>query len=257
MKKSVHSGHRERVRQRFIKDGIDGFEEHQILELLLFFGIPQKDTNQMAHDLMDRFGNFAGVLEAERHDLKQIKGMTDNAACLISMILPLYNRYIEDLHKRTNNLLEPADIAAYLRPKYFEGGYRERVFVLCYDQNKNFIACRQLSEGDCNSSDFDIRELGRIVLETNCSFVIVSHNHPHAIHLPSNADINVTRMAIDFLATLKVVLLDHVIVSDTDYTSMARSRSTLRLFFDEEQMLSEETIKNVREYERYKKGLTD
>ena len=64
-------------------------------------------------------------------------------------------------------------------------------------------------------------------------------------------------MAIDFLATLKVVLLDHVIVSDTDYTSMARSRSTLRLFFDEEQMLSEETIKNVREYERYKKGLTD
>ncbi len=251
-KKNPHAGHRQKVRDRFCEAGFKGMPDHNVLEMLLFEGIPYKDTNEMAHELIEKFGDFAGVLEANRHDLLKIKGMTRNAACSISMILPLYNRYIESLQKRKTNLFEPEDIANYLRPKYFEGGCRERVFVLCYDLENHLLACRQINEGDFKSTDFDLREFARIVLETNCSKVIISHNHPHAIHLPSHSDIELTKKIRDFLEPFKVELVDHIIVSDIDYASMARGRSTMYLFFCDDEPSDDQT-KSIIEYARSKR----
>lgn len=230
-KKNIHKGHREKMKSRFREAGFKGMAPHNILEILLYYGIPQKDTNTMAHELVEKFGNFAGVLEANYHDLMTVKGMTKNAADLISMILPLYNCYVEDLHSRKPGPVKPEDIAEYLRPKFFEGGCRERVFVLCYDNSKHLIACRQLNEGDFKSSSFDIREFGRIVLQTNCASVIIAHNHPHSIPLPSSEDIQLTRYVYDFLSTLKVNLDDHIIVSDTEFNSLAGNKKTMSIFY--------------------------
>ena len=250
--KNIHSGHREKVRQKFYETGFSGMAPHNVLEMLLFEGIPYKDTNEMAHELIEKFGDFAGVLEANRHDLLKVKGMTRNAACTISMILPLYNRYIESLQKRKSDLIEPKDIADYLRPKYFEGGCRERVFVLCYDLENHLLACRQINEGDFKSTDFDLREFARIVLETNCSKVIISHNHPHAIHLPSMSDIELTKKIRKFLEPFKVDLVDHIIVSDTDFASMARGRKTMHIFYFDDEPTDMQT-KAIVEYERSKR----
>ncbi len=226
-----HNFHRKHMRERFYEAGFKGMADHNVLEMLLYFGIPRRDTNDIAHELINTFGSYADVFEANRHDLMKVKGMTETAACLIKMIVPFYNRYVDNLHEREPSPVDPAEIAEFLRPKYHEGSCRERVFVLCYDSSNHLITCRLLNEGDINSSAFDIREFGRIVLETNCSSVIISHNHPHSISLPSKDDIRATRAVIELLDMLKVTLKDHVIVSDTDFTSMASHRQTLTLFY--------------------------
>ncbi len=226
-----HNSHRKHMRERFYEAGFKGMADHNVLEMLLFFGIPRRDTNDIAHELINTFGSYADVFDANIHDLMKVKGMTETAAYLIKMIIPFYSRYVENLKKREPSPLEPEEIADYLRPKYYEGSCRERVFVLCYDSMNHLITCRLLNEGDICSSAFDIREFGRIVLETNCSSVIISHNHPHCISQPSKDDIKVTRAVIDLLDMLKVELKDHIIVSDNGYTSMANFRNTLTLFY--------------------------
>ncbi len=226
-----HKFHRKRMREQFYETGFRGMADHNVLEMLLYFGIPQKNTNDIAHDLINTFGSYSDVFEANRHDLMKVKGMTETAACLIKMVIPVYSRYVQRLNERGPSPVEPKEVADYLRPMYHEGSCRERVFVLCYDSSDHLITCRLLSEGDICSSAFDIREFGRIVLETNCSAVIISHNHPHSISLPSKDDVRVTRKVIELLDVLKVTLKDHIIVSDNDYTSMANFRQTLPMFY--------------------------
>lgn len=236
-----HNFHRKHMRERFYEVGFKGMADHNVLEMLLYFGIPRKDTNDIAHELIKTFGSYADVFEANRHDLMKVKGMTETAACLIKMVIPFYGRYIENLNKREPSPIEPEAVAEYLRPKYHEGSCRERVFVLCYDNSDHMITCRLLNEGDINSSAFDIREFGRIVLETNCASVIISHNHPHSFSAPSKDDIRVTRSVIELLNMLKVTLKDHIIVSDNDFTSLANFRQTLPMFYGIDEL--EEIIK--------------
>ena len=102
-KSNIHNGHRKKVKERYYANGLKGMPPHNILEMLLFFGIPYKDTNPIAHDLIDRFGSLSAVLEAKHSDLLSVKGMTENAACLITMILPLYKRYYQEFHLFSDN----------------------------------------------------------------------------------------------------------------------------------------------------------
>ncbi len=229
-KDNIHQGHRSRVREEFYANGLDGMPDHRILEMLLFFGIPYKDTNPIAHELIDRFGSFAGVLEAKTADLVSVNGMTENAACLISMILPLYKRYMDDITKRKPVLKETEEIVEFLRGKYVDAN-EERVYVLCFDPNHCLLNCRMINEGDISSSEFDLRKLTAAVLETNATSVIISHNHPHGITLPSNEDISATVRSYELLKTLKVQLLDHIIVSETSYNSLVNMPRFAHIFY--------------------------
>lgn len=229
---NIHKDHRKKVREKFYECGLQGMAAHNILELLLFFGIPFKDTNPMAHELVNRFGSLSAVLEAKRSDLIQVKGMTENAACLISMILPLYRKYSEDLVNRKKNFKDTDELVNFLRSLYLDNNNNERIFVLCFDANNHLITYRMLNEGDINSSSCDLRKLASIVLETNCQSVVISHNHPHGVVLPSSDDINVTKALVSFLSTLKVKLSDHIIVSDKDYFAMAKSHRFCHIFMN-------------------------
>lgn len=222
-KVNIHKDHRKKVRSRFYESGLQGMASHNILELLLFFGIPYKDTNPMAHELISRFGSLSAVFEAKRSDLMQVKGMTENAACLISLILPLYRKYYEDLLSRKNEFENIEELVDFLRTLYLDNNSNERVFLLCFDANKHLITYKMLGEGDINSSDIDLRKLASVVLETSCQSVIISHNHPHGVVAPSSGDIAVTKEFVRLLEILKVQVEDHIIVSDSDYFSMAKS----------------------------------
>ena len=228
--KNIHKGHREKVKQRYIESGLGSMPDHNILELLLFFGIPQKDTNPLAHELMDRFGSFSGVLEASVTELKSVKGMTDSAACLLTIFLPVYKRYVSDLRKKKLQFKNPKEIADYLRPLYLDTN-NERIYALCFDLQDRLIACRVVNDGDIDSSTFDIRKLATIVLEVRAKKVILSHNHPNGTLVPSDGDVKVTKSAFDLLDMLKVQLLDHIIVTDSSYFSMVKSPSHIHLFY--------------------------
>ncbi len=207
-----HKGHRQRVLKRYLESGLDSFPDHNILEMLLFFCIPQKDTNIIAHELMEKFGSFSGVLEADFADLKNVKGMTENAASLLTMILPIIKRYQDDKLSEKRVLETTEDIVKYISPKFIDS-VNERVFVICFDSKNELICTRLLSEGDISEAQLEFKKLASIVIETKASKVILVHNHPNLIALPSVADVEATKEVFNFLSKLKVMLADHIIVA--------------------------------------------
>lgn len=236
-KSNIHKGHREKVKQRYYETGLNSMPDHNILELLLFFGIPQRDTNPLAHELIERFGSFSGVLEASKTDLQSVKGMTESAACLLTLFLPVYKRYINDLHKKKKKFTDAKDIADYLRPLYLDTN-NERVYALCLDSEDRMVACRVVSDGDIDSSFCDIRKLASIVLEVKSKKVVLSHNHPNGSLVPSAADAKSTKTAMELLRLLKVQLVDHIIVTDKSYFSMKKSSAHIHLFYGADPLVS-------------------
>lgn len=231
-KTNIHRNHRQKVREKYYASGFRGMASHNILEMLLFFGIPYKDTNPIAHELIDRFGSLSAVFEANRTDLMQIKGMTENAACLISMILPLYQKYAQELVKRRQSFKDIEEAVAFLRTLYLDNNNIERVFLLCFDANNSLITYRMIGEGDVSSSNFDMRKLASAVLETNAASVVLSHNHPHGIAAPSYADTVATADIASLLNVLNVKFADHIIVTDKSHFSMAGSNKYVQMFYN-------------------------
>lgn len=227
---NVHKGHRQKVKDRYMKTGFDGMADHNILELLLFFGIPYKDTNPIAHELMNTFGSFSGVLHAGVAELKSVKGMTENAACLLNMILPVYKRYCSDLTKERPMLMTAEEVVEYMRPKFLDTN-NERAYALCFDSGHCLIAARKLSDGDVNSTVLDMRALACAVLETKAAGVLLVHNHPNEIPLPSAGDIEQTKNAYSFLQTMKVSLMDHIIIAKSGYCSMISVPKFTHIFY--------------------------
>lgn len=234
---NIHKGHRQKVREKFYANGFSGMAPHNVLEMLLFFGIPYRDTNPIAHELIDRFGSLSAVFEAKHADLMKVKGMTENAACLITMVLPLYKKYSQDLRKRKTVFGSTDEIVAFLRPLYLDNNNVERIYVLCFDASKRLINYCMLNEGDIVSSSFDMRKFISFVLETNAVFVTISHNHPHGITSPSCEDIGLTKDVAQMLANFKVKLNDHIIITDNSHFSMASSLRFAHIFLNIENPL--------------------
>lgn len=228
-KSNIHRNHRQKVRERYYVSGFRGMPAHNVLEMLLFFGIPYKDTNPIAHELIEHFGSFSGVFEAKRTDLMKIKGMTENAACLITMMLPLYQKYTQDLIKKRPKFKTVEELVDFLRTLYIDNSV-ERVFVLCFDANNKMITYRMIGEGDISSSSFDMRKLASAVLETNAVSVLISHNHPHGISAPSHQDGIATAAVATLLHSLNVNFMNHIIVSDRSHFSMIDSPRFVEYF---------------------------
>lgn len=228
--KNVHKGHRQKIKNRYFQTGFEGMADHNVLELLLFFGIPYKDTNPIAHELIETFGSFSGVLHASVEQLKSVKGMTENAACLLSMILPVYARYSADLAGERPMLQTVEEIVDFMRPKFLDTS-NERAYALCFDSEHCLIAARKLSDGDVNSTALDLRKLASAVLETKAVGVTLVHNHPNGIPLPSQGDIEQTQKAYSFLKSMKVSLMDHVIIAKSGHCSMISVPKFTHLFY--------------------------
>ena len=229
-KVNIHKDHRKKVKERFFECGFTGMPDHNILEAILFLGIPQKDTNPMAHELINTFGSLSAVLEAKKSDLMKIKGMTENAAFAIMSYLPVNRRYIESLQKKKPVFETKDQIVEFLRPLFFEKNTLERVFVLCFDSKNRLIICRNICDGDISSAFFDVRELTRIVLEVNAQRIIIAHSHPHGVALPSPEDVTITKYVYEMMKFIKVQLDDHLIVTDTGYMYMAKNRRYTHIF---------------------------
>lgn len=178
----IHDGHREKVRARFLTAGLDAFADHEALELLLYYAIPRRDTNPIAHALMERYGSLSAVLEAPVEDLRKVEGIGESAAVLLRLVPQLSRKArLADARETVLNSAERA--GAYLL-ELFAGLSREVLYQLCLDQKGKLMACKRLSEGSANSTDLNIRLLVENAILTSASAVILSHNHPSGIALP-------------------------------------------------------------------------
>ena len=221
-KKNPHEDHRKRMRERFSKTGFDGMHPHQILEMLLFYSIPRKDTNIIAHNLIDRFKTVAGVFEATEEQLKQVEGIGDTSAALIRMMLPLFHEYTKSTAVSTK-LITYKMCGEYIMSQY-AGIIKERVCIACLDSSNRVIAFDTVCEGDVSSVVVDNRTLLSIVLKyPKTASVVLAHNHPGGVAMPSREDIKNTDAIADMLNGINIKLLDHIIVCPDDYVSMASS----------------------------------
>ena len=218
----IHDGHREKMRQRFLKGGLDSFADHEALELLLYYAIPRRDTNPIAHALMERYGSLSAVLTAPVEDLQKVEGIGESAAVLLKLAPQLYRKdKLSDAEQETV-LSSVERVGAYLLER-FAGEKNEVVYQLCLDRKSRLLACKKLGEGGIASADLDVRRLVENAILTGASAVILSHNHPSGVALPSRDDYAATDRAKTALNVVGVALTDHIIVADGDFVSMADS----------------------------------
>lgn len=219
----IHDGHREKMRRRFLGGGLEHFADHEALELLLYYAIPRKDTNPIAHALMERYGSLAAVLATPIEDLQRVEGIGEHAAVLLKLVPAICSKArIEDAARQELILNEPGRAGAYLMERFY-GEKHEVIYQLCLDRKGKLLACKRLGEGNIGSAALDIRRMIENAILSAASEIILAHNHPSGYALPSPEDYAATDRAKAALETIGVRLADHIIVADGDFTSMAAS----------------------------------
>ena len=218
----MHEHHRERLKKRFLNEGLDGFEPHNVLELLLFYAIPQKDTNELAHTLIQRFGSLAGVLDASFDELITVPGIKDHAATLIKLIPSLSRSYMIDKSNRKEKLSTTEQLGEYFINKYI-GINKETVYLLLLDNKYEEIDCIRIHEGSVNSASITARTLVEHALFRHASFVVLSHNHPSGCAIPSSEDIHTTRTLARIFETMGIHFFGHILVAEQSYIDIVNA----------------------------------
>ncbi len=218
---NLHSGHRQRLRQRFLSEGLKHFEDHQVLELILFYAIPRGDTNEIAHRLIKHFGRLSAVFDARVSDLQQVKGVGEQAAILINTLPALMRRYQHDRMVRDAPVLNSAvAVREYLKP-LMAGRTREVFYVLCLDSQLRVRFPAQITQGTVKDAFVHPREVVEAALAHHASAVVLAHNHPSGEVTPSQADRHLTKQLVQALSIMDINVLDHVIIADEQSYSFA------------------------------------
>ena len=215
----MHENHRERVKKRFLSSGLDDFAPHNVLELLLFYAVPQKDTNMTAHLLIDRFGSLDKVFDASVEELKEVNGIGDHAATLIKLIPALARRYAIEKNKEGLVFNNVDTMGQYFVSQYI-GVTVETVLLLSLDNKFNAIDCVKIHEGSVNSCEITVRKLAEIAFRNNASMVVLAHNHPSGLAIPSSADLYTTQQLHTALNLLGIKMLAHIVVAGEDYANI-------------------------------------
>lgn len=218
---SIHDGHRRRLKEEFLARS-DSFPDHKLLELFLFYANPRADTNPLAHALMDRFGSISGVLDALPEELEKVPGVGRHTVVLLKAAKALGGGYLASRIDKGERITAPSAAYPILRP-YFFGARDERVCLLCLDGRGRNLGVRQLSEGNVNAAEVTTRGVVEAALSLNATQVILAHNHPSGLALPSDEDKVTTRHLAKVLAAVNVELWDHQIYCDDDMVSLQES----------------------------------
>lgn len=223
MEKNVHGGHRQRLKDRFLEEGMDGFTDIQALELLLFYSVPRQDTNPIAHRLLEHFGSLSQVLDAPVEELMCVSGIKEHSAVLLHLINEMGRRYLTDRAQQEKVLPSIESCARYSQPLFY-GRTIEMVFLLCLDAKCKVISCKKIGEGNVNSTSISVRKVVETALREGASAVVLGHNHPSGIAVPSPEDIETTLRVAEGLNSVDIRLADHIVVADDDYVSMVQSK---------------------------------
>lgn len=227
-----HSGHRQRVRKKFIENGFDVFEPHEALEMFLFYAIPRKDTNPLAHRLLDRYLTIGGVCDAPIDELMEEFGLSESAAAYIKM-LPEMSRLYNESKMSDDNIIDYENLGKLFQTKFI-GRTSEAVALMLGDAKGKMIYFNIISKGSLNSSDMPIRKIVDLSLRHNAKTAFIAHNHPSGTALPSHSDLLTTQTVRETLLSVGVDLIDHFIITDDDYVYLRDSGLAGNiLFYDE------------------------
>lgn len=225
--KNLHEGHRGRLKNRFLNSGLKSFEDHNILEMLLFYSIPRKDTNDIAHELIARFGTLKAVFDADFDDLIKVNGISENSATLIKMIPAISRAYLANKSNKRPQLNCVSAIKEFLFHTYY-GINVEVVKLILLDNKLEVIAVDDIFEGSVNSSQIELRKIVNSVVKKNAAFIILAHNHPDGTPVPSYDDIQTTANLVQSLNALDINLIEHFIVTENACTPIIHNTPYIR-----------------------------
>lgn len=218
----VHDGHRQRMKRKLIEQGLDIFDDHHVLELLLFYSVPRADVNPLAHALLEHFGSLERVFEAPAEELAKVSGIGESSVALLKLIPGVSRRYAIDQNRFDDILDSTAKAGEYLTARFmYERD--EVVYLVCLDAKCKVICCKPLFRGAATSAEISIRKIAELALARNAASVILSHNHTSGIALPSIEDEMTTKKLKAALNAMGIELADHIIVASGDFISMAES----------------------------------
>lgn len=218
---SIHEGHRQRMKQRFAETGLRGMNDHEVLEMLLYYCIPRRNTNEIAHYLLKKFNTIPNVLNASVKELEMVEGMGHNAAQFITFIRQLGPYFkVED---EDEDILTNIDKCYNYLLKHFTAKKNETVMLLCMDAKCKALGCYVIAEGSVNSANVSMRKIIDVALSTNATSAILAHNHPSGLALPSQEDVQTTKRIAKALQMVDVILTDHIVLADDDYVSLYQS----------------------------------
>lgn len=220
--KNIHANHRKRFKNKFLNNGLLGFDDHEVLELMLYFSIPQKDTNPIAHRLLDEFHSFSNVFDASFNELCKIDGIKEHSALLIKLIPEIMKRCNQDKCKEITTIRDQRMVKDYIIRKY-NCSEIEQFFIICLRADNSIIDSTVLSSGTCSKVEIQIRELTNYVLKNNCTKIIISHNHPTSSAEPSDDDLIMTHKLVSSCILNDIEIADHVIISTEDVFSFKKS----------------------------------
>ena len=216
----MHDKHRQRVRERYIKEGLDNFAPHQILELLLFYTIPRKDTNEIAHRLLDKFGSLSNIFETPVKELMKVEGVGETTAVFLSLISDVRRKYEEDKRKGATKIVTGKDAGEYAKGLFY-GRIYECFFVILLNTQSKVIHAEKISEGTLDETPVYPRNVVRVALQNNAFSVILAHNHPGGSVTPSPVDIEATKAIKRALEAINIELRDHIIVCEDSFFSFS------------------------------------
>lgn len=218
----LHDGHRQRCKRRYLVAGAEGMDDHQLLELLLFFAIPRQDTNETAHRLVRQFGSMQGVLRASADELMTVDGVGENAAVLLRLAGDMALR--ARCSSMPQTVLNSTERTGVYFMELLAGEKKELLYQVCLDGKGKLLSCRCISKGSVGASPVYVRQVVENALYAGASGIILAHNHPSGVALPSTEDRMVTHQVMEALEPLGIRLIDHIVVADNDFVSMAESK---------------------------------
>ena len=222
MQKPDHSGHRSRMREKYKSSGLDIFAPHEVLELMLFYAIPYRNTNDIAKNLIDRFGSLSNVLDAPVDSLIEA-GLTENQAIYLKLFSDVTRAYYRDKFSPDTGPLDFERLPEYIAGRFIGINGAEHVLLLLADAKGKEVFCSFISEGDFASANFSMRSIVRLAINYGAYTAFIAHNHPSGVALPSREDLRATLRLREALSLVGVRLLDHFIIGDNECVSLAQS----------------------------------
>lgn len=208
-KENIHSGHRERLKKQYSLNGINTMTDIQKLELLLFYAIPQKDTNPIAHALLNRFGTIKGVLNASVRELCSVDGIKENSATYLKLVSNMAN--VCSLPEEGEELSTTKAVKDYCK-KFYVGVNVEQFHVVCLSAENKVIGTKMIRSGTTDQIKLEIRDITEFAISINCNRIVVSHNHPNGEGRMSDEDCRFTYSLVCSCMLNSIDILDHIVV---------------------------------------------
>ncbi len=212
-KENIHAGHRQRLRESFLRGGAEGMADHVLLELLLTYAIPRSDVNPLAHRLLKTFGSLSGVFQASPEALRSVEGMGDSSVVFIKSLIACGKRCLRQYYANEGrlDLLNMEDACRFALSEAIEDKY-ETLRIICLDSKYHFIHTRAIDEGNTVSVPADPRRIIEAALQSKAHAFILSHNHPSGDIRPSEADVNIAIQIRDAASAIGMEVVDQLIL---------------------------------------------